>query len=389
MALKGTHEAQVIAALPNGRLQVVLKNYHHQSAEGLTVRILRQRAGRSSGSYNLPQQGDWGLVQFTSNDGRTGVWMGSLPDDYSNANPDELFEQDPEAELEHHPGDTYTIHHGDGSTETRYPDGSLLKLQTSKDGTLSNSGKRAEPTPRFASRKTGEAQSERQELQPHTEPPLDVTFLHASGSSIELTADGSFNMATPQGHMLRIHDGTERVRDTAYPHDITATPQEDSGRLESEIVLSTEVGHKVTLHDDPQNDNDRHISVETPKGHKLELRDSSEVKTTLTTPAGYMLELNDDTKKIIVTTPGGRSITLDDAGQNINVQDPSTLILKAPTWNTQGTVANLQHGIINLAGGGPGVARIGDMVQVTIASGSSAGVHMGVIVSGSGKVFSA
>jgi len=28
-------------------------------------------------------------------------------------------------------------------------------------------------------------------------------------------------------------------------------------------------------------------------------------------------------------------------------------------------------------------------VQVTIASGSSAGVHMGVIVSGSGKVFSA
>ncbi|NLN18118.1 MAG: hypothetical protein GX162_02415 [Firmicutes bacterium] len=41
-----------------------------------------------------------------------------------------------------------------------------------------------------------------------------------------------------------------------------------------------------------------------------------------------------------------------------------------------------------LAGGGPPVARVGDQVQVTIGSGSSAGTWTGEIVSGSEKVIS-
>jgi len=386
--LTGMHEAQVISALPDGRLQVMLRDANALSAKGHTVRVLKKRASRSSGSYGLPTQGDWGIVAFTVQDGRNGYWLGSFDDDYSSLNPDELLEVDPMAELEHHPGDQYTVHHGDGSDETRYPDGTLFKIQTSKDGSLSNAGLRAQPTERYARRKAGEATSSREGFQPHTEPPVDITLRHASGASFEMTADGNVNLATPQGHSLRVHDGTERVRADTYPHDVTGTPEEDAGRVNSEIHLETEQGHKVVLHDDPQNNQDRHIAVSTPKGHRVELRDSGEVKTTISTPAGYTIELHDDKKTITLITPGGRAITLDDSGQNITIDDPKSLVLKAPMWSSEGRLANLNHSTMNLAGGGPGVARSGDVVQVTIASGSSAGVWPGVIVSGSAKVFS-
>lgn len=49
---------------------------------------------------------------------------------------------------------------------------------------------------------------------------------------------------------------------------------------------------------------------------------------------------------------------------------------------------NLISAIINLAGGGPPVARMGDAVQVVIPYGSSMGTHIGTIITGSPRVFS-
>lgn len=45
-------------------------------------------------------------------------------------------------------------------------------------------------------------------------------------------------------------------------------------------------------------------------------------------------------------------------------------------------------GNVNLQGGSAGIARIGDAVQVTVPSGSSAGVHSGTITEGSDRAYS-
>ncbi|MDR7615631.1 MAG: hypothetical protein QN206_12525 [Armatimonadota bacterium] len=82
-------------------------------------------------------------------------------------------------------------------------------------------------------------------------------------------------------------------------------------------------------------------------------------------PAAYLWQTG-SLAVVEVRTEGGRVVRLDDEQGRTRVVDPALVEIDAP--------------LIRLAGGGPPVARVGDLVQV--------GAAVGQIISGSGKVFS-
>lgn len=64
----------------------------------------------------------------------------------------------------------------------------------------------------------------------------------------------------------------------------------------------------------------------------------------------------------------------------------SSITLRDSQVDISTTTANINADTVNLAGGGSGVARIGDKVSVQVMSGSSAGTWEGTITEGSAKV---
>lgn len=97
----------------------------------------------------------------------------------------------------------------------------------------------------------------------------------------------------------------------------------------------------------------------------------------VTDEAGDFLEMDKEAKKITVSA---RLEVLVVADTKVNVMAASEATVDAPL------VKIAPGGEVQLAGGGPAVARVGDPVRVTIATGSSAGVHTGTITAGSAKV---
>ncbi len=362
--------AQVLEAHPTGLLSVLLEDYSLLGA--IPVRMARARAHPAAGEFALPELGDWGIVAFTRDDMRFGVWLGSLDDDLRNLIPEELWQADRYADLTHHPSDQRTIQHGDGTTETIWPDGSLLKLTTTKDGAVSNPSRRGSRTPRRMRRKTGPMQSERRDYVPHSRPPVDVEFQHSSGAIVRITADGSFLIRTPAGHGWRLHDATEKARDPTTGA-VTARPEEDAMRVASQVALESQMGHRLVFNDDPQAAaNDRFVRLTTALGHLIELRDLAPGDRFIRarTVAGNMLELRDTpVVEARLTTPGGRTVHLNDAGARTTITDPAVIVVAAPTVHLSGE-------------GGPAVARVGDAVQVTI----SGVTHTGAITGGSTRV---
>jgi hypothetical protein len=83
-----------------------------------------------------------------------------------------------------------------------------------------------------------------------------------------------------------------------------------------------------------------------------------------TRPVAYLWEAG-AVVVVEVRTAGGRRMRLDDEAGVTLIQDPALVRVEAP--------------VVELAGGGPPVARVGDMVQV--------GSAVGTIISGSSKVF--
>jgi hypothetical protein len=89
-------------------------------------------------------------------------------------------------------------------------------------------------------------------------------------------------------------------------------------------------------------------------------------------PVAYLWEAG-STLVVEIKTERGAKVRLDDENQKIRVEDPLLVEIDAPT--------------IQLAGGGPAVARVGDQIQVYgVAPGSATAT--GEIISGSGKTFS-
>lgn len=71
------------------------------------------------------------------------------------------------------------------------------------------------------------------------------------------------------------------------------------------------------------------------------------------------------------------------AGINVNISAGITVNINAAS-----DVNIDAGGNVNLQGGGPGIARLGDEIQLVIPSGSSAGTYVGTIISASEKAFS-
>lgn len=91
--------------------------------------------------------------------------------------------------------------------------------------------------------------------------------------------------------------------------------------------------------------------------------------------------------------------TLTQTAQTINISGTTavnvktkTLIAEADSVSVKAKTATVDaetttvNGKVNLAGGGQGVARLGDAVQVNVTSGSSAGTWSGTITSASSEV---
>ncbi|PZA08295.1 phage baseplate assembly protein V [Meiothermus sp. Pnk-1] len=264
--LKGIHLAQVIAIHPGtaqdsptdtapyaATLSVLLSNLMMMGgtdeAPRFRVRMLTPGAGPSAGRYSLPRVGDWGLVAFTENDGESGFWLGSIPDDLRHAAPEELWRKDPYAEVWQHISDFYQITHGDGTQETVWPDGTLLKVTTRKDGAPGNPSLRAAKTPRKVRRKKAGGsgfESQRVDYPFQAEPPVDIVLKHSSGAEVRISADGSFFLSSPRGHTLRLFDDDEKGRD----RDGHITTPGNAG-ADSAIVLEAAGGARIKLQENP------------------------------------------------------------------------------------------------------------------------------------------
>lgn len=88
-----------------------------------------------------------------------------------------------------------------------------------------------------------------------------------------------------------------------------------------------------------------------------------------------------NTKKEIDKS-GNRTVIID-GNDSLEIKGDVTIQITGDAdINADGTV-NVDGSTINLAGGGSGVARVGDTIEVTIPSGSSAGTYKGHITEGS------
>ncbi len=380
--------AQVEAAHPEDfELDIIFPNY--SNLQGIRVPIAAPGGGASRGDYDLPRRGDWGVVVFYLDTPRTAVWLVSLPDALFNTKPKEVFKRDPRARVRYDLPGTQEIHYSNGDHEQLYPDGTLLRVTASKDGSTGNTGGRVTRTPWVVGQESpaDSRQEARRTFQPSS-APVDVMLDHSSGAQGVLTADGSWRLTTAKGHQIIAHDATERDRDPKTGQ-ITARPEEDEGkRTASRIELKTEIGHQVILKDDPQMQLDRKILVRSSIGHTFELHDKPDTDQFIRaqTAGGHLLELRDkpdEASHILAQTAGGLTLILDDATDSISIIRHGTKILLKPDGSIEvdATTVTVNATHVNLGGpGGKGVARIGDAVQ--------AGPYTGTITAGSTTVTS-
>ncbi|MHA0048654.1 PH domain-containing protein [Deinococcus sp. PEB2-67] len=326
--------AQVQTQYPGeGKVAVILKNLG--LVDGVRVAVAAPAGRARSGHFDLPQPGDWGVVLFTQDHGRSGVWLCNVPSDTWNAVPVELLQADPLVQVHRHPDGSQDVHWSNGDRETTLPDGTLMRVTHSKDGTPGNPAGRAVRSPWHVSEGDANRAGQRTPYEPPALAPADLHVQHASGATLTVTADGSLHARTARGHQIRLHDATEKARDAADPLTVTATPEEDAQRVASEVVIQTEQGHTVTLHDDPILATDRYVRVRSAGGHEFLLRDKpdADVHASLTTTAGHRVTLRDKPAGDAgaeVTTAGGLAVRLRDDTHTLTVIG-ETVVVAAQT----------------------------------------------------------
>lgn len=270
--LRGIHLATVIDVHPETyEVSIALPNLGR--SEGIRIRLGGEWQHPTAGEFRLPERFDKGIVAFYADHPRCGVWLKALSMEEKHLIPTELFKEDKFAHLHHLPSDRTTVQFGDGSEEHRWPDGSFLNLLTRKDGSKSNSGLLRKLLDRFRTLGKMGQPGGRKKFTGQSRPPVDVMFHHSSGAEVWISADGSFEVKTPRGHKFRLYDATEKGRS---PQDgsVTSTPDEDAQRIASEVTLETEMGHKLTFHDDPQvAEKNRYVSLKTALGHEILMKD--------------------------------------------------------------------------------------------------------------------
>ena len=88
---------------------------------------------------------------------------------------------------------------------------------------------------------------------------------------------------------------------------------------------------------------------------------------------------------LLIETNGNTDVSVT-GNSTISTEGSTTVNSGSPvTVNAPNTTVN---GTVDLAGGGPPVARVGDAIETYVSGGSSAGTHVGIITAGSGNVTS-
>lgn len=261
----------------------------------IRVKCLPQGFGNAlSGSFVLPEVGDFGMVAFSQHNPRSGVWISSKNPRLWNCIPFELLTEDPQALVTIHRDSGREIHFSNGDVETLHADGTVVRVSASKDGSVSNTTRRAQKTPLKRTVGKDDRSTERVPLPEPSGTPVDIHIAHSSGFKASITADGSLAVETPKGHKFKLHDATEKSRD---PHSggVTGTPEEDAQRVVSQVILESEVGHKITFNDDPILQVNRYLSVRSSLGHEVFMKDKPDVDqfVRVTTKGGHTVLMRD------------------------------------------------------------------------------------------------
>ncbi|RTH01293.1 hypothetical protein CSW50_09610, partial [Thermus scotoductus] len=119
-------------------------------------------------------------------------------------------------------------------------------------------------------------------------PPTDLVFRQAAGAFVHRSADGSIEVRTARGHRIRLFDSTEKARD---PETGAPTLEETPQRERSAIVLESEVGHRITLWDDPVQNASRYVEVRTAGGHTVRLQDLPIPEVEVRHTGGHVLRM--------------------------------------------------------------------------------------------------
>jgi hypothetical protein len=117
--------------------------------------------------------------------------------------------------------------------------------------------------------------------------------------------------------------------------------------------------------------------------NSLQLESESDLNSSYTSD---LLIENQEANSRIVMKNNGDLLAETSGNTTIDTSGSTTVNSGAPvTVNAPNTTVN---GTVDLAGGGPPVARVGDAIETYVSGGSSAGTHVGVITAGSGSVTS-
>lgn len=292
--IRGVHLGQVVDVHPKEyEVSVYLPDLEGVLGNtGVRVRLSGRMQRPVAGEFYLPQIGEMGVVAFPLEDPRSGVWLASIPHRGHHLVPEELLQDDPDATLVHHPGGQYTIQEGDGGTEAVWPDGTSLQVIRKKDGGFTNRSWLGRLWERFRTRRPGKAwvPPSRQRLQPQP-PPVDLYLHHSSGTVVHITADGSVEVRTAKGHGVRLFDSTEKARD---PQTGSVIAEETPERERSHLVIETEVGHRITMWDDPNLKSPlRYVQLETAAGHVVRLEDWPNRYVEVRSASGHRVHMHD------------------------------------------------------------------------------------------------
>ncbi|MCF8020859.1 MAG: hypothetical protein K9L62_15885 [Vallitaleaceae bacterium] len=114
------------------------------------------------------------------------------------------------------------------------------------------------------------------------------------------------------------------------------------------------------------------------KGLKLE----SEQDLNSSYTEDLLMENMDGNSRIVMKANGDLLI---ETNGNTTVDTNGSTTVNSGSPVTVNALTTTVNGNVNLAGGGPPLARIGDAIETYVSGGSSAGTHSGIIVAGSGK----
>jgi hypothetical protein len=312
--------------LPDGKLSVTLEDSLTFIGK-ITVDYAPLIATPSTIDYRGIAVGTVGVVLFTRDDYKAGVWITPINQTLQNATPEHLLETDQTVQYSQHVSGRVDILHSNGTKESQLPDGTLIKQTHNKRAQLSNTLERAEKTPLKRRVKTGVGESELiDQTDLPTQPAVDLDIKHSSGSNAYITADGEIGLETNDGYNFYLKPGREKAR--GVDGEVDRTPQEDANRVAAGIYFEGENGFTLSYHSDPENQQSVYFRATMPNGHIIEAMQGAVSRIRVITELGKQLLLDDTNNRVQLIHSAGKNITQD--VDNTVVTDPLEVVVNAP-----------------------------------------------------------